>query len=72
MPIADGYDLIREVRRAGGSLPSAGIPRLAVTAYGSPEDRRRALTAGFQEHLRKPVDIVSLLEAVARLGGVEA
>jgi CheY-like chemotaxis protein len=69
MPIADGYDLIREVRKAGDLFPSAGIPAVAVTAFGAPEDRRRALAAGFQEHLPKPVNVASLLQAVARLGG---
>ena len=66
MPDRDGYDLIREIRAresgSGGALPAA-----ALTAFARPEDRRRALQAGFQLHLPKPIEEHSLLEAVARL-----
>ncbi len=53
MPGMDGYDMMRRVR----AMPAlAGRPpAIALTAYGSPEDRRRALDAGYQEHLAKPV-----------------
>jgi CheY-like chemotaxis protein len=43
------------------------VPALALTAYARAEDRDRALTAGFQMHLAKPVEPHQLLEAVARL-----
>lgn len=54
MPGADGYDLIRYVRSL---TPEQGglIPAIALTAYARAEDRTRALAAGFQEHLAKPV-----------------
>jgi PAS domain S-box-containing protein len=55
MPGEDGYSLIRRVReweRAQGAY----IPAVALTAYGRVEDRVRALSAGFQMHVAKPVD----------------
>ena len=68
MPGEDGYDLIRELRarekEAGGRLPA-----LAVTAFASPQDRERALTAGYDVHLPKPVDPPELVEMVAKLTG---
>ncbi len=66
MPEKTGYDLIREVRRrdgnAGGTVPAA-----ALTAYAGADDRRRAVEAGFQLHLAKPVDPDRLAEVVASL-----
>jgi len=47
------------------SLPSARIPAVAVTAYASAEDRTRALVAGFDRHVTKPIEpgeIVGLVE----------
>lgn len=53
LPGFDGYDLVRHVR----SLPETQATRcIAVTGYGQAEDRRRALDAGFDVHLTKPVD----------------
>jgi len=71
MPEEDGYQLIRWVRaldpKAGGTVPA-----LALTAFAHPEDRRRALQAGFQTHLSKPVGRDDLVAAVARLSGRSA
>ena len=39
---------------------------IALTGYGQPEDRRRALEAGFDEHLSKPVDLRSLRKLLSR------
>ncbi len=64
MPDEDGYDLIRRVR----ALPSdqgGGTPAVALTAYGRPRDRTAALTAGFEEHLSKPVMPEQFLATVA-------
>lgn len=66
MPGDDGFALIREVR----SWPSdqgRAVPALALTAYARLEDRERALAAGFQMHLSKPVEPRALLAAVTRL-----
>jgi PAS domain S-box-containing protein len=68
LPGEDGYTLIRKVRalpeELGGQIPAA-----ALTAYARPEDRTRALMAGYQLHVSKPVEPAELIEAVARLAG---
>jgi CheY-like chemotaxis protein len=52
LPGFDGYEVARRVRQA-----LEGRTRLiALTAYGTPQDRRRALEAGFSHHLTKPAD----------------
>jgi CheY-like chemotaxis protein len=68
MPTRSGYDLIRTVR-ASGAEPFATIPAAAVTASASDEDRKRALAAGFQVHVAKPVDPAMLASQVAVLAG---
>ncbi len=65
MPERDGYDLIREIRALGHDAED--LPAVAVTAFASPEDRRRALAAGFQVHLAKPVDPHELTDVIAGL-----
>ena len=67
MPNQNGYDLIREVRRRGYDFQK--LPAIALTAFARGEDRRRALTAGFQLHLEKPVDPGELVAAIASLLG---
>jgi signal transduction histidine kinase len=66
MPGRDGYALIREIRMLPDTATSA-IPAVALTAFARAEDGIRALTAGFQLHLGKPVDEARLLAAVASL-----
>jgi len=66
MPGEDGYDLIRSVRRLASS--AADIPAVAVTAFTSDFDRRRAIEAGFQVHISKPIDPTTLVATVAELG----
>jgi CheY-like chemotaxis protein len=46
------------------------VPAVALTAYARPEDAARALGAGYQAHLPKPVDPRALLTTVARLAHV--
>jgi CheY-like chemotaxis protein len=74
MPGEDGYSLIRRVReweRKRGVY----IPAVALTAYGRVEDRMRALSAGFQMHVAKPVEpdelVVVILSLVRRPNGGE-
>ena len=67
MPDEDGYGLIRRLR-AMESSGIASIPAAALTAFAREEDRNRALQAGFQMHLPKPIDRRSLVDAVASLG----
>lgn len=68
MPEEDGYSLIERVR----ALPAekgGGIPAVALTAYARVEDRVRALKAGFQAHLPKPIEPVELAAVVASQTG---
>jgi signal transduction histidine kinase/ActR/RegA family two-component response regulator len=65
MPVIDGYELIRKVRSSADSF--SGIPAVAMTAYARDEDRERALTAGYQEYLAKPVEPLELIATLARL-----
>jgi signal transduction histidine kinase/ActR/RegA family two-component response regulator len=67
MPTRDGYDLIREIRGKGKS--GRALPAVALTAFARFEDRQRALLAGFQMHLMKPVNPSELTAAVASLAG---
>jgi CheY-like chemotaxis protein len=65
MPGADGYELIRRLRAL--AIPSAQVPAIALTAYAREEDRRRAIEAGFQTHVAKPVEPDELVRVVAGL-----
>jgi signal transduction histidine kinase/DNA-binding response OmpR family regulator len=64
MPGEDGYDLIRTVR-AIDSDQGGRIPAVALTAYARAEDRLRALSAGYQMHIAKPVEPAELVAVVA-------
>ncbi len=65
MPGEDGYSFLRSVRQGG--KPHARVPAIALTALAGIEDRQAAISAGFQEHVAKPVDAERLLRLVARL-----
>jgi CheY-like chemotaxis protein len=71
MPGEDGHSLIRKVRALppdrGGDVPAA-----ALTAYARGEDREKALLAGFQVHLSKPVQPEELAAIIAELAGRRA
>jgi CheY-like chemotaxis protein len=68
MPDEDGYTLIGKVRSLprdkGGETPAA-----ALTAYARDEDRQRALDAGYQMHIAKPVSTGKLVTMIAELAG---
>jgi CheY-like chemotaxis protein len=68
MPGGDGFALIRELR-SGPRADRSRMPALALSAYARPEDRARALAAGFDLHLAKPVEPAELVRAVAHLAG---
>jgi signal transduction histidine kinase/CheY-like chemotaxis protein len=59
MPDIDGYELIRRVRTSHPALPA-----VAVSAYARPQDRRRAIAAGYDGYCAKPVEAPQLLRAV--------
>jgi PAS domain S-box-containing protein len=67
MPHEDGYSFIQRVRSDLASFESGRVPALALTAYARAEDRKKALDAGFQEHVAKPIDPLELVHVVARL-----
>jgi PAS domain S-box-containing protein len=67
MPTQDGYELIRRIR----SLPGgSNIPAAALTALARSEDRMRAMRAGFQTHLPKPVTPAELVVVVRSLASL--
>jgi signal transduction histidine kinase/ActR/RegA family two-component response regulator len=70
MPDEDGYSFINRVRSLahdeGGSTPAA-----ALTAYARDEDRKRALAAGYQMHIAKPIAAAQLVTMIAKLAGRE-
>ena len=65
MPGEDGYSLLRSVR-AQEARHGRVIAAVALTAYARAEDRRKALSAGFQMHVPKPVDGDDLIAVVVR------
>jgi signal transduction histidine kinase/CheY-like chemotaxis protein len=66
LPGEDGYSLIRRVR-AWPAAEGGDVPAVALTAFAKQEDRQRALEAGFQEHVAKPVDPELLVSVLAGL-----
>jgi PAS domain S-box-containing protein len=68
LPDVDGYDLLRRIREH--SSAGASVPAIALTAYARPEDRRRALRAGYQAHLAKPVEPTDLLATIVSFVGL--
>src|SRR6185369_3180227 len=65
LPGMDGYEVARRVRAMPGGQ---SIRLIALTGYGQAEDRRRALDAGFNEHLVKPVETEKLQQALEGAG----
>jgi len=63
MPGADGYALIREVRRREAQTGQR-LPAAAITAYAGNHDRELALAAGFDRHVPKPIRPAAIIEAV--------
>ena len=68
LPDADGYALLQRVR-AADARRGRHTPAIALTAYPRVEDRARALEAGFQMHVPKPVAPDDLTTAIASLAG---
>jgi CheY-like chemotaxis protein len=65
MPGRDGYSLIRDVHAAlGGSVPRLSV---ALSAYAAAHDRERAIAAGFDQHIAKPIDPDLLVQELHRL-----
>jgi len=66
MPDQDGYDLIRQVRMQEAA--GQHVPAIALTGYAAAEDGERALSAGYELHLAKPVDPNQLVMIIADFG----
>jgi CheY-like chemotaxis protein len=68
LPVEDGYDLIRELR-AREARDGGRIPAIALTGYAAAEEGQRALSAGYQMHLGKPIEPNNLVTLIASFGG---
>jgi CheY-like chemotaxis protein len=66
MPDTSGYDLVRNIRRSDNQ-ELRRVPAVALTAYARTEDRVKALLAGFQTHVPKPVEPAELVTVIASL-----
>jgi len=69
MPDMDGYEFIRQIRLR---FNSRQLPAIALTAYARQEERDKALLAGFQKHVAKPVSAAELISAAGLLAGTAA
>jgi PAS domain S-box-containing protein len=65
LPDINGYDVARALRRTQGS---AELGLIALTGWGTQDDKQKAMEAGFDVHLTKPVDSGALRGALAQLG----
>jgi len=63
LPGRDGYELVRELRRSS-TASCAELPAIALTAFAQREDEERALSAGYQAHLAKPIDLARLAATI--------
>ncbi len=68
MPDEDGYSLIRRVRLLADPQ-NRDVPAIALTAFTRAQDRMRALTSGYQNHVAKPVEPDELATVIASLTG---
>ena len=66
MPGQDGYALMRAIRELPGG-EGGSVRGIAVSAYARREDRQRALKAGFNDHVAKPVQLDDLYDAIERV-----
>ena len=66
MPEKDGYQFIREVRKLSAS-DGGRTPAIALTAFARSEDRTRAMLAGYQVHISKPIEPQELIATVGSL-----
>ena len=69
LPEIDGYELIRHIRDANSGA-GVRIPAIALTAHASADDRTKALRAGYQAHVAKPVDPSELVAVIMSLAGL--
>ncbi len=65
MPDVDGYELMRQIRQLDSRCKD--VPAIALTAYAREIDDQRAIAAGFQRHLAKPIDLEALAVAIKQV-----
>ena len=68
MPKMDGYTATREIRTLNDSK-KANIPIIAMTANAFDEDRKKAIKAGMNGHIAKPIDVNVILQNLDRIFG---
>jgi signal transduction histidine kinase/ActR/RegA family two-component response regulator len=68
LPGMDGYEVARRARANG----APNVHLVALTGYGQPEDRERSRTAGFDDHIAKPLDLATLDAVLSRVGSVRS
>ncbi|WP_437675750.1 GAF domain-containing protein [Sorangium sp. So ce131] len=64
LPVMDGYEVAQKLRAE--VLTDARVVLIALTGYGQEQDRLRALSSGFDEHLVKPASVQQVLGAIAQ------
>jgi CheY-like chemotaxis protein len=67
LPRRDGYELIREVRALPPPKDKPRLPAIALTAFARAEDRAKAIDAGFDDHVPKPLNPHALVLAIRAL-----
>ncbi|WP_175414882.1 PAS domain S-box protein [Nibricoccus aquaticus] len=72
MPVMDGYEASRRIRAGEASPQAVKLPIIALTAYAMPDDRAKALAAGMDDYVTKPIDPEVLEKAFARCGLLRA
>jgi len=64
LPVYDGYEVLRRVRE---DLKLKDLPVIALTAYAMQQDREKALDAGFDDYIAKPIDAASLRARIRKI-----
>jgi CheY-like chemotaxis protein len=72
MPGKDGYSLLERLRDGERAEGLARLPAVALTAYATADDAKRALAAGYDLHVAKPVDALTLAHTIVELVGILA
>jgi PAS domain S-box-containing protein len=67
MPVMDGLEATRAIRRGDIGADRAGIPIVALTGYAMADDREMCLASGMDDYVAKPVDVDMLLDVVDRV-----
>ena len=67
LPGEDGFALIRHIRSLEKEQGARRVPAVALTAFARTDDQRRALQAGFDAHVAKPVNVETLIAAIQKV-----